>query len=193
MSQWHLVHLYGPVVWHWVHQIFGPLWGQNVTVCLDIPEGITFLFWKVDNMSQNVSIILLRNMYVSWKFANFVFPLLCAYIYIWILLFSKVGIDIDPNVGDIRHPTSTSVIPILEINMSDWKLSVGYRKCSDIDIRVHSESDSYKNSLDLNRIRTHTPHFQRRVLYDSAMTPFFKKLQISIEYRLSFKSGPILW
>jgi hypothetical protein len=30
-----------------------------------------------------------------------------------------VGIDIDLNVGDIRHPTSTSVIPISEENMSD--------------------------------------------------------------------------
>jgi hypothetical protein len=30
-----------------------------------------------------------------------------------------VGIDIDLNVGDIRHPTSTSVIPISETNMSD--------------------------------------------------------------------------
>jgi hypothetical protein len=30
-----------------------------------------------------------------------------------------VGINIDLNVGDIRHPTSTSVIPISETNMSD--------------------------------------------------------------------------
>jgi hypothetical protein len=30
-----------------------------------------------------------------------------------------VGIDIDLNVGNTRHPTSTSVIPILETNMSD--------------------------------------------------------------------------
>jgi hypothetical protein len=32
-----------------------------------------------------------------------------------------VGIDIDLNVGDIRHPTSTSVIPISETNMSTEK------------------------------------------------------------------------
>jgi hypothetical protein len=50
-----------------------------------------------------------------------------------------VGIDIDLNVGDIRHPTSTSVIPISEENMSDWKSSFRYRKSSDIDIRVHSD------------------------------------------------------
>jgi hypothetical protein len=30
-----------------------------------------------------------------------------------------VGSDIDLNVGDIRHPTSTSVITILETNMAD--------------------------------------------------------------------------
>ncbi len=51
----------------------------------------------------------------------------------------EVGIDIDLNVGDIRHLTLTSVIPISETNMSDWKLSFRYRKCSDIDIRVHSD------------------------------------------------------
>ena len=39
-----------------------------------------------------------------------------------------MGIDIDLNVGDIRHPTSTSVIPISEENMSDSKLSYRYRK-----------------------------------------------------------------
>jgi hypothetical protein len=50
-----------------------------------------------------------------------------------------VGIDIDLNVGDIRHPTLTSVIPISETNMSDWKTSFRYRKCSDIDIRVQSD------------------------------------------------------
>ncbi len=32
-----------------------------------------------------------------------------------------MGIDIDLNVGDIRHPTSTSVIPISETNMSTEK------------------------------------------------------------------------
>jgi hypothetical protein len=32
---------------------------------------------------------------------------------------AKVDIDIDLNVGDIRHPTSTSVIPISEENISD--------------------------------------------------------------------------
>jgi hypothetical protein len=32
---------------------------------------------------------------------------------------SQVGIDIDLNVGDIRHATSTYVIPISESNMSD--------------------------------------------------------------------------
>jgi hypothetical protein len=30
-----------------------------------------------------------------------------------------VGINIDLNVGDIRHPTSTSVIPVSEENVSD--------------------------------------------------------------------------
>jgi hypothetical protein len=38
-----------------------------------------------------------------------------------------------------RHPISTSAIPISETNMSDWKTSFRYRKCSDIDIRVHSD------------------------------------------------------
>jgi hypothetical protein len=33
--------------------------------------------------------------------------------------YAQVGIDIDLNVGDIRHPTWTSVIPISEENMSD--------------------------------------------------------------------------
>ncbi len=80
MSQWHLVHLYGPGVWHWVHRIFGPLWGPNVTVCLDIPEGITFLSWKIDKMSRNVSIILLRNMYASWICRLF-FYLCCVHIF----------------------------------------------------------------------------------------------------------------
>jgi hypothetical protein len=37
------------------------------------------------------------------------------------------------------HPTSTSVIPISEENMSDWKLSCRYRKGFDIDIWVHSD------------------------------------------------------
>jgi hypothetical protein len=32
---------------------------------------------------------------------------------------AEVGIDIDLNVDDIQHPTSTSVIPISEENMSD--------------------------------------------------------------------------
>jgi hypothetical protein len=50
-----------------------------------------------------------------------------------------MGIDIDLNVGDIRHPTPTSVIPISEENMSDWKLSFRYRKNSNIDVRVHSD------------------------------------------------------
>ncbi len=50
-----------------------------------------------------------------------------------------MGIDIDLNVGDIRYPTSTSVIPISEPNMLDWKTSFRYWKCSDIDIRVHSD------------------------------------------------------
>jgi hypothetical protein len=31
-----------------------------------------------------------------------------------------VCIDIDLNVGDIGHPTSTSVIPISETNMSEF-------------------------------------------------------------------------
>ncbi len=52
---------------------------------------------------------------------------------------SQVGIDIDLNVGDIRHATSTYVIPISESNMSDWKTSFRYRNCSYIDIRVHSD------------------------------------------------------
>jgi hypothetical protein len=37
------------------------------------------------------------------------------------------------------YPTSTSVILISEKNMSGWKLSVRYRKCSYLDIRVHSD------------------------------------------------------
>jgi hypothetical protein len=43
-------------------------------------------------------------------------------------------------ISDIRHrhPTLTSVIPISGKNVSDWKPSFRYRKCSDIDIRVHS-------------------------------------------------------
>ncbi len=37
------------------------------------------------------------------------------------------------------YPTSISVIPISEKNISDWKLSFPYQKCLDIDIRVHSD------------------------------------------------------
>ncbi len=38
-----------------------------------------------------------------------------------------MGINIDLNVGNFRHPTSTSAIPISETkNMSDWKLSFWY-------------------------------------------------------------------
>ncbi len=51
----------------------------------------------------------------------------------------QVGIDIDLNVGDIRHLTSTSVIPISEEKISDWKPSFRYLMSSDIDIRDHSD------------------------------------------------------
>ncbi len=47
-------------------------------------------------------------------------------------------------ISDIRYPTSTSVIPISETNMSDWKTSFRYRKCFDIDIRVHSDIQHWR-------------------------------------------------
>jgi hypothetical protein len=104
MSQWHLVHLYGPGVWHWVHRIFGPLWGPSVTVCLDISEGITFLSWKVDKMSQNVLIILLRNMYVSWLCELFFSSAVCIYLHLNIVIFISGRSNIDIRVhSDIWH------------------------------------------------------------------------------------------
>jgi hypothetical protein len=49
-----------------------------------------------------------------------------------------LGIDIGLDVGDIRHPTSTSLIPISEQKMSDYILLFWYRNSSDIDINFHS-------------------------------------------------------
>ncbi len=53
-----------------------------------------------------------------------------------------------------RYPTSTSVIPISEENMSYWKLSFRYRKGSDIDIWIHSDIRYPKNIYHISRIRT---------------------------------------
>ncbi len=50
-----------------------------------------------------------------------------------------MGIDIGLDVNDIRHPTSTSLIPISEQKMSDLFLSFRYRNSSDIDINFHSD------------------------------------------------------
>ncbi len=50
-----------------------------------------------------------------------------------------MSINTGLNVGDIRHLTSTFVIPILEENMSDIKQSFRYLKSSNIDNRVHSD------------------------------------------------------
>ncbi len=49
--------------------------------------------------------------------------------------------------SDIRHLTSTSVIPISEEYMWDWTLSFQYRKSSDIDIWAHSDTRYTKNIL----------------------------------------------
>ncbi len=46
-----------------------------------------------------------------------------------------------------RYPTSTSVIPISETNMSDWHTSFRYRKCSNIDIRSHSDIRYWRKKI----------------------------------------------
>ncbi len=58
-----------------------------------------------------------------------------------------------------RYPTSTSIIPISEETMSDWKLSFRYRKSSDINIRVHYGIRYPKNIYHISRIRTQNTCF----------------------------------
>ncbi len=79
-------------------------------------------------------------------------------------LYEKYPVPVDYylfNIGGLRHqpqyrryPTSTSVTPISEENMSDWKLSFRYRKGSDIDIWVHSDIRYPTNIYHISRIRT---------------------------------------
>jgi hypothetical protein len=75
--------------------------------------------------------------------------------------YAKVGIDIDLSIGDIRHPTSTSVIPISETNTSDWKMSFQYRKCSNSDIRYPTLKKKKYFTL---QIQTLAPWKGKRVL-----------------------------
>jgi hypothetical protein len=70
---------------------------------------------------------------------------------------SSTSLDIDLNIGDIRHPTSTSVIPISKENMSDWKLSFWYWKGpilegSDIGM-VRYRKGPISEGSDIGRVR----------------------------------------
>jgi hypothetical protein len=79
------------------------------------------------------------------------------------------------NVGDIRHPTSTYVIPISETNMSDWKTSFRYRKTSNIDIRVPSVIRHWrKTNISLGRFEPMTlaminEHYYTKLLWLSVL------------------------
>jgi hypothetical protein len=102
-------------------------------------------------------------------------------------------------ISDIRHPTSTYVIPILERNMSDWKTSFRYRNYSDNDIRVHSDIRHWRKKLyhfaDLN------PQFMDRLasaitlgycdcLCQTRMSDIWyrKKLYSDIRYNIGLRS-----
>ncbi len=92
-------------------------------------------------------------------------------------------------VGDIRHPTSTTVIPISEENMSDWKLSFRYRKGFDIDIWVHSNIRYPKNIYHISRIRTEDTCFYKRAPYISATVLIFEFLDDGSNIRIKVYSN----
>ncbi len=90
-----------------------------------------------------------------------------------------MGSDIDLNIGDIRHPTSTSVSPISEENMSDGKCH------SDIGRVPISTSESIPMS-DIQKIFITSAGFELKTLVFSATVLIYEFFDVG--YRISNKS-----
>jgi hypothetical protein len=102
---------------------------------------------------------------------------------------SWVGIDIDLNIGDIRHPTLTSVILISEENVSDWKLSFPYRRGSDINIWVHSDIRYKKIFITSAGFEPKTLVFSATVLiYEFLDVGYRIKVYSDIRYNVGLRS-----